>query len=187
MLCITNNSVKQQLFIYTQLNVKTVIFQTIQFNISTQFSSVWPIEKTVSGATTPVQSGLGRNGNKGVLHIPKSSSIAWALPSDCLVTYTGHSLGEFYFSAGMQSVYSAASDDWVKDISNYMYCYADCNTICYISYFFFFLFFKLTETSDYLFVQILRKILRSEKPNSFVQNVNRVMLWVLIRLSLSQR
>ena len=37
LLCITNNSIKHQSFVYTQLNVKTVLFQTIQFSISTQF------------------------------------------------------------------------------------------------------------------------------------------------------
>ena len=53
---------------------KTVLFQTIQFSISTQFSmstrfsSIW-------------------------LRIPQSSSITGTSPSDCLVLYTGHSLG----------------------------------------------------------------------------------------------
>ena len=32
--CITNNSIKHQLFVYTQLNDQIVIFQTIQFSIS---------------------------------------------------------------------------------------------------------------------------------------------------------
>ena len=49
--------------------------QTIQLSISRQFSSIWPIERTLSGATTPGQSGPGSNGNKGVLCIPQSSSI----------------------------------------------------------------------------------------------------------------
>ena len=31
---------------------KTVLFQTIQFSLSTQFSSIWHIDKTLSGATT---------------------------------------------------------------------------------------------------------------------------------------
>ena len=31
--------------------------------------------------------------HKGVLHIPQSSSIAGTSPSDCLVSYPGHSLG----------------------------------------------------------------------------------------------
>ena len=34
------------------LNVKTVLFQVIQFSISTQFSSIWPIDRSLSGATT---------------------------------------------------------------------------------------------------------------------------------------
>ena len=39
-----------------QLNVKTVLIQTIQFSISTQFSSIWPIDRILSGATTQGQS-----------------------------------------------------------------------------------------------------------------------------------
>ena len=34
---ITNNSIKHQSFVYIQLNVKLVLFQAIQFSISTQF------------------------------------------------------------------------------------------------------------------------------------------------------
>ena len=34
-----------------------------------QFSSIWPIDKAVSGATTPGQSGPGSVGNEGVLRI----------------------------------------------------------------------------------------------------------------------
>ena len=41
----------------------------------------------LSGATTPGQSGPGIDGTKGILRIPQSSSIAWASPSDCLVSY----------------------------------------------------------------------------------------------------
>ena len=37
-----------QLNIYTQLNVKKVLFQTILFSISIQFSSIWPIDRTLS-------------------------------------------------------------------------------------------------------------------------------------------
>ena len=55
--------------------LKTVLFQAIQFSISTQFSSVWLIDMTLSGATTLAQSGPGTGGNKGVLCIPQSSSI----------------------------------------------------------------------------------------------------------------
>ena len=65
------------------------------------------------GATTPGQSGPGSNGNEVVLCIPQSSSIIVASSSDGLVLYPGHSLGESYPSAEIQSVYSAAPADWV--------------------------------------------------------------------------
>ena len=39
----------------------------------------------------PGQSGPGSNGNEGVLHIPQSPSITGTSPSDCLVSYPGHS------------------------------------------------------------------------------------------------
>ena len=58
-------------------------------------SSIW----TLSGATTPDQSGHGSDGNEGVLRVPQISCITEASPPDCLVSYPGHSLGESYFSA----------------------------------------------------------------------------------------
>ena len=89
---------------------KTVLFQTIQFSISTQFrcqnssissistqfSSIWPIDRTLSSATTPSQSGPASNGNEAVLRIPQSSSITGTSPCDCLVSYPGNLLGESY-------------------------------------------------------------------------------------------
>ena len=69
-------------------------------------SSIWPIDMTLSGATTPGQSGSGSNGSEGVFHIIQSSSITGASLSDCLVSYPGHSMGDS--SAEMQSVYSTA-------------------------------------------------------------------------------
>ena len=59
------------------------------------------------------QSGPGSNGNEGVLRIPQSSSTAGTSPSDCLVSYPGHSLGGGSSpSAEVQSVYSTAPADW---------------------------------------------------------------------------
>ena len=58
-----------------------------------QFSSIQPIDRTLSGATILGQCGLGSDGNEGVLHIPQSSSITGTSPSDCLVSYLGHLLG----------------------------------------------------------------------------------------------
>ena len=73
--------------LFTQLNVKTVLFQTIQFSICTQFSSIWAIARILSGATSLGQSGPGSDGIEGVLHIPLSPSITEASPSDCLESY----------------------------------------------------------------------------------------------------
>ena len=79
----------------------------MKFSISIQFSSIWTIDRTLSGATTLGHSGPGSDDNKGVLCIPQSW-VTEASPSDCLVSYPGHLLGKSYPFAGMQSVYSAA-------------------------------------------------------------------------------
>ena len=47
------------------------------------------MDRTISGAKTPCQSGPGSDGNGGVLRIPQSPSITGASPSDCLVSYPG--------------------------------------------------------------------------------------------------
>ena len=47
----------------------------------------------LSGATPPGQSGAGNYDNEGVFHIPESSNISETTPSDCLVSYPGHSWG----------------------------------------------------------------------------------------------
>ena len=86
-------------FISSSLNVKTV-----QFSINTQFkcknsklsklllSSIWPIDRTLSGATTPGQSRPGSNSNERVLRIPQSSGKTGTSPWDCLVSYPGYLL-----------------------------------------------------------------------------------------------
>ena len=98
---------------------KTVLFATIQFSICTLFSSIWPLYRTLSDATTPCKSGPGSDGNKEVLRISKSSSTNGTLPSDRLVAYPGHSsveflplcrdaVGVFYRNRRLGSVYSEA-------------------------------------------------------------------------------
>ena len=74
------------------------------------------MDKTLSGATTPGESDPESDGTEGVLRIPQSSNIIGASPTDCLVSYLGHSLGESYPSAEKQSVYSTAPADWVMYI-----------------------------------------------------------------------
>ena len=49
-------------------------------------SSIWPIDRTLSDATTPGQSGFGSDGNEEALYIPQSSSITQTSPSDSLVS-----------------------------------------------------------------------------------------------------
>ena len=70
---------------------KTVLFQAIQSRISTQFSSISPIDRTLSGTTTPSQSVLWSDGNEGVLSIPQSFSITGTSPPDCLESHPEHS------------------------------------------------------------------------------------------------
>ena len=66
----------QSSFSYVRnLNVKTVLFKVIQFSICTQFSSIWPIDKALSGATTPSQGGPGSDGNKELFRIPQTPAL----------------------------------------------------------------------------------------------------------------
>ena len=63
-----------QQFVYTYLNDQTVLFLTIRNNVSHLFTyslNVWPIDRTLSGATTPGQSGPESDGNEEVYCIPK--------------------------------------------------------------------------------------------------------------------
>ena len=53
---------------------------------------MWPIDRTLSGATTLGLSESGSDANEGINRIPQSSSIIEASPWDCLVSYTEHSL-----------------------------------------------------------------------------------------------
>ena len=54
---------------------KQFYFRQFSYRISTQFSSIWPIDKSLSGATIPDQSGHESNGNKEVLCIPKTPAL----------------------------------------------------------------------------------------------------------------
>ena len=74
-------------------------------------SCIWPIDWTLSGTTSPSQSGPGSNDNKEVVHIPQSWSLTVRLFS---VIYSGHSLGESYLSIEMKLAYSAAPADWAN-------------------------------------------------------------------------
>ena len=78
-------------------------------------SFVWiqfkcPIERTLSGATTPSQSGPGSDDNEGVLHV--AQSISRASPSDYFMSSGTLVGGRTDPLAEMQSVYSTAPATW---------------------------------------------------------------------------
>ena len=95
-----------------QLNVKTVLFQVIQFNISTQFNSIWPIERILSGATTLGQIGPGSDGNEGVLYIPPKLQHYWKISIRLFSVISRTLVGGSYPSAEKPLVYSTAPADW---------------------------------------------------------------------------
>ena len=70
--------------------IKFSIYKQFYFKqFSTQFNSIWPIDRTLLAATTSGQSEPGSDGNEGVPHIPQSSSITGTSLSNCLVSYPG--------------------------------------------------------------------------------------------------
>ena len=90
--CNTDNS------IFAHKVFQVLVFKTCLFNIficlhtvKCSNNSIWPIDGTLSGSTTPGQSRHGSNVYEEVLYILKSSWFR-ASPSDCLVSYPGHLL-----------------------------------------------------------------------------------------------
>ena len=79
-----------------------------------QFSSIWSIDRALSGATSPGQSRPWSDSNKAVLCIPQSSSITGTLQSDCLVSYPGQSLVVF---TPLQSVLSTTPESTLRGVS----------------------------------------------------------------------
>ena len=100
---ISNNSVS---------DTKTVLIQTIDFRISIEFSSIWPVDRTLSGATILGQNEPGSDCNEGVLRIPRSYSVTGTSPSDCLLSNPGESSWGSYPSAENHLVYNTAPLDW---------------------------------------------------------------------------
>ena len=93
------------------LYIHTVLFQTIQFSISTLFSSIYPIDRAYPVLSLRPKVELEAIAIEGVLRIIQNSRITGASPSYCLMSYPGHSLGKSSPSAKRQSVYSTAPAD----------------------------------------------------------------------------
>ena len=90
---------------------KTVLFQTILFTRSTQYNSIWPIDRTLSAATIPDQREPGSDGNEEVLRIPQSSDSAKTSLLDCLVPYQDTRSERSYPSTEKQLVHYTAQAD----------------------------------------------------------------------------
>ena len=86
--------------------IETVLFQTIQFNLSTQFRSIDRIRVL---SIDPLRARV----DMGAMAF-SYSSITGSSSSGSLVSYPGYALGGSYSSAVMQSVYSAAPVDWTS-------------------------------------------------------------------------
>ena len=89
--------------------LKILLFNKIEF--PENFVSITRVSKRfcsilVRGGRC-YQSGPGSDGNERVLCIPQSSRITGTSPSDCLVSYPGHSLGGSYSSAEKKLAYSS--------------------------------------------------------------------------------
>ena len=69
-----------------------------------KFSSIWPVDRTISGATTPGQSGPGNNSIEGVICILQSSSSSKFTQLDCLLSYPGHLLGGGLISSKLNAI-----------------------------------------------------------------------------------
>ena len=54
-------------------NVQKILFQAIQ--LSAQFISIWSIDTSLSGTTTPCQSGPGSDRNEGLIRMPKVPAL----------------------------------------------------------------------------------------------------------------
>ena len=97
----------------------------IQLSLSTLFRSIYSLDRTQSGVTTPGQSEPGRDGTA---------------PSYCLVSYQATCLeGGSYPSAEKQSVYYTALADWARTL---VYMQRDLSIVFYFIHYSIFKSFK---------------------------------------------
>ena len=89
-ICTPSKLIKNQSFVYTQLNSQRVLFLTIWFNISHSFAL------SLNDQTVLFDPSVGP-----YQVLPLQNSRAEASPSDGLLSYPGHSLGQSYLSAEM--------------------------------------------------------------------------------------
>ena len=97
LLYITDSSIKPVIYLHTVKWSNSFISDiSILHSVYLSNSSIWPIDRNLSGASTLGQNRPGSDGNEGIPHIPQSSSITGVLPSDFLMSCLGHSFKESY-------------------------------------------------------------------------------------------
>ena len=75
-LLITLLNVPEFIFLFFCTQLKSFIFYYKTDNLFAHVvCSIWPIDRTLSGTTTPGQSEPGSNGNEGMPHIPKPPKL----------------------------------------------------------------------------------------------------------------
>ena len=79
-------------------------------------SFIRPLDKTLSGATTPRLSERGSDGNEGVMWNSSKLQHYWCLNIWLFIVIYRTIVGESYSSAEIQSVYSAAPAEWTTHI-----------------------------------------------------------------------
>ena len=116
--CITNNSIKHQSFVYSQLNKQTVLFQTIQFCITHLLSLSLNVkqcffcflDRSLSGDIIPEWTWEWRKW-RDTPHSPKLQHF-WSLIIRFFNVINRTLVWASHPSVDMQSVYSTASSDW---------------------------------------------------------------------------
>ena len=111
------------------LDVKTVLFGAIQLSISMQFSPIWPIVRTLSGATTLDQRGPESNTNERV-HSQKFQH-KWNLIIRLFSVISRILVGGggSYPSAEVQSAYSIVPADRAMSTRSIVYRCTYCVSI----------------------------------------------------------
>ena len=99
-------------------------------------STIWPIDKTLSGTTTPGQSGPGSDWQwRSTQHSPKLQHY-WSLIIRLFSVISGHSLGVgSYPSTKMHSLYSIAPANlaetgMVNNLFSLLWIYAPESKVC---------------------------------------------------------
>ena len=95
--------------------VQKVQILVLEFHLFTIVYSIWLIDRTLSGATTPGQSELGSNGNEEVLYIHLNlQCLSLTIWFFSVISRTLIEAGVSYPSTEIQLVYSTTPANWAS-------------------------------------------------------------------------